>query len=124
MWVVCSMPSVQEGGLAGKVSLRVLSVTSSLIILDFASLLVTYSPLCRFAVELVYLRIALVVVWEVPALYILIVRIKRQLNNVKCVRVRPEELRLKVWIQANQILIDENLPAHTGTGADADRWNL
>src|SRR5438132_1202548 len=81
-------------------------------------------PLCRFSIELVNLRIALAVVGETPALYILIVRIKRRLNNVECVRVRPEELRLKVRIQANQILIDENLPAHTGTGADADRGNL
>src|SRR5438552_8911069 len=41
--------------------------------------------LCDCAVDLVYLRIALVVVGEVPALYILIVRIKRRLNNVECV---------------------------------------
>ena len=79
---------------------------------------------CRAAVELVNLRIALAVVGETPALYIMIVGIKRSLNNIERVRVRPEKLWLKSWIQANQILIDENLPAHPGTGTDADRVNL
>ena len=70
------------------------------------------------------LRIALAVVGEVPALYILIVRIKRGLNNFERVRVCPQELWLEAGIQPDQILIDEDLPAHPGTGADADRWNL
>ena len=79
---------------------------------------------CRAAVELVNLRIALAVVGEAPVLYVMIVRIKRSLNNIERVRVRPQELRLKSWIQTDQILIHEDLPAYTGTGADADRGNL
>ena len=80
--------------------------------------------LCRVAVELVNLRIALAVVGEPPGLYVMIVRIKRSLNNIERVRVRPQELWLKAWIQTDHILIHEDLAAHTGTGADADRWNL
>ncbi len=47
------------------------------------------------------LRITLAVVRETLALYIIIVRIKRSLNNVERVRVRPQELWLKAWIQAS-----------------------
>ena len=80
--------------------------------------------LCRAAVELENLRIALAVVGEAPALYVMIVGIERSLNNIERVRVRPQELWLKAWIQPDHILIHEDLAAHTGTGADADRWNL
>ena len=80
--------------------------------------------LCHFAVELVNLRIALAVGGKVPALYIIIVRIKRGLNNIERVRVRPQELWPKAWIETNHVLIHEDLAAHTGTGADADRWDL
>ena len=61
------------------------------------------------------LRIALAVVGETPALYITIVRIQRSLNNVERVRVGPQELWLKAWIQADHILIHEDLAAHTRT---------
>jgi hypothetical protein len=67
--------------------------------------------LCRAAVELVNLRIALVVRGKAPALYILIVGIKRSLNNIECVRVRPQEHWLEAWVQADHILIHEDLAA-------------
>ena len=51
------------------------------------------------------LRIALAVVRETPALYIMIVRIKRSLNNIERVCVRPQELWLEAWIETDHILI-------------------
>ena len=75
-------------------------------------------------VELVNLRIALAVVRKAPTLYIMIVRIERSLNDIERVRVRPQKLWLKAWIQADHILIHEDLAAHGGTRADADRWDL
>lgn len=61
---------------------------------------------------------------KAPAFYIMIVRIKRSLNNIERVRVRPQKLWLKTWIQADHILIHEDLAAYFGTGAYTDRWNL
>src|SRR6266404_4448926 len=75
----------------------------------------SHPELCHSAVELVNLRIALAVGGKAPALYIMIVRTKRSLNNIERVRVRPQELWLKAWIQPDHILIHEDLSAHTGT---------
>src|SRR5258708_30205653 len=67
--------------------------------------------------------VALVFGWEQACLHIMVVVIKRSPNDFERIRVDSQELWLEAGIQPDQVLIDENLPAHTGTGADADRWN-
>jgi len=76
------------------------------------------------AVELVNLRIALTVGGKAPALHILIVSIKRSLNDFERICVDSKELWLEAGIQPDQVLIDENLSTHVRAGSDADSWDV
>ena len=64
--------------------------------------------------------VALALRGEAPLFDVAIVSIERGLDHPEHVRVAPQKFRPEAWIEPEHVLVDKNLPADAGAGANAD----
>src|SRR6202162_1489974 len=65
--------------------------------------------------------VALAVRGEAPAFHVAIIGIERSLNDPEGVRIGPQKFRFEARVEAEHVLVDENLSVDVRAGANADR---